>query len=117
MREAQIQEMSSVAGSDMRDMTPTVGLDLDALQDTQDEVERLQDLLEKREHDLEEARKRVADVTENLQIAEERTEHASNERETFADKSREYIMRIEKMADEIKDQQIQLEDCEMKMQR
>ena len=73
--------------------------------------------MEKKEAELEEARKRVADVTENLKIAEERTEHALAEREKFAERSKEFITRIEQMQDELKDKQIQLEDHEMQMKR
>lgn len=112
LREAEIQDLSSVGG----ELTPmATPFDLEALQDKQDEIERLQDLVERREAEVAEAMKRVADVTENLKIAEERTEHALAEREKYAERSKEFIARIEQMTDDLKDRQIQAEDYEMKM--
>jgi hypothetical protein len=44
--------------------------------------------------ELVETHKFVADLTENLKIAEARTENAIAEREKLADKNREYIHKI-----------------------
>ena len=50
-----------------------------------------------------EARKHVADVTENLKIAEERNEHAFAERDKHVEKAKEFIAKAEQLADDLKD--------------
>ena len=67
---------------------------MELFQEKQDEIERLQDMLQKKEEELVETHKFVADLTENLKIAEARTENAIAEREKLADKNREYIHKI-----------------------
>ena len=72
-------------------------VDLEALQEKQDEIERLQDLLEKEKDELKDTRKQVATLSENLQIAEQRCENALAEREKFSERSKEYIHKMEEM--------------------
>ena len=88
---------SSVLSSGQTDIT----LNLELFQEKQDEIERLQDLLEKKESELAETHKNVADLTENLKIAEERTSNALAEREKFAEKNRDNIHKIQNLKDQV----------------
>lgn len=76
-----------------------VTVDLELLQEKQDEIERLTDLLEKQKVELADALKNIADIKEDLKIAQERTLNAINEREKFADKNRENIHKIQNLKD------------------
>lgn len=51
--------------------------------DKQDEIERLQDMLEKEREQLVLAHKQVADLKEAFAISEERTQNAIQDREKF----------------------------------
>lgn len=64
---------------------------LEALQEKQDEIERLQDLLDKERDNLKNTQKQVSDLNEAVRIAEERTNNAIKERDVFGDKIREQI--------------------------
>ena len=54
----------------------------------------MQDLLDKEKEDLKETKKTVADLNEDLRIAEERTTNAIAEKEKFNEKNREYLYKI-----------------------
>ena len=66
----------------------------------------MQDLLEKERAELKETRKQVSNMSEDLKIAEERTQHALAEREKFSERSKEFIHRINTIQDQIKDKDI-----------
>ena len=61
---------------------------IEQYQEKTDEIERLQDLLEKEKEALSNLQKKVADLHEAVKIAEQRTENAIAEREKFGDKNR-----------------------------
>lgn len=64
---------------------------LEQIQEKNEEIERLQDLLEKEKEMLNEAHKEIADLKEAYSIAEERTANAIQDREKFQDKNRDHI--------------------------
>lgn len=93
-----------------------VSVNLELFQEKQDEIERLQDLLDKQKTQLADTLKLVADLNENLQIAEERTSNAIKDKEKFADKNREYIHKIQGLKDQNQDQVILIEEKDSKLQ-
>ena len=88
---------------------------IEQYQEKTDEIERLQDLLEKEKEALSNLQKKVADLHEAVKIAEQRTENAIAEREKFGDKNREMIHKISSMKDELKDKDLQIEEYMAKM--
>ena len=103
---------ASVLSTDKTDIT----LNLELFQEKQDEIERLTDLLEKQKNELADAHKNIADLKENLKIAEERTLNAITEREKYAEKNREGIHKIQNLKDQVQDQVIQIEEKDSKLQ-
>jgi len=73
----------------------------DQLQEKEDEIERLQFLIEQDKEALATTQKQVADLNEAVKLAEEQTEKAISDREKFADKSREFIQKLQSMKDDI----------------
>ena len=59
--------------------------------------------------------KQVADLNEAVKLAEEQTEKAVSDREKFADKSREFIHKLQSMKDDIQDKDLKIEEYEAKM--
>ena len=74
---------------------------MEVIEDKQDEIERLKDELEKQRLKLIESQKQVADLSEAIQIAEERTANAISEREKFSEKNKDYIYRMQSIKDEL----------------
>jgi len=95
--------------------TADSSLIVEQLQDKQDEIERLQDLLEKEENQLSETQKVLADLKEAYTIAEERTQNAIADREKFQDKNREYIHKMQNMKDQLDDKDEVIEGHEAKL--
>ena len=112
---ANLQNNASIISTDQTENTD-ITVNLELFQEKQDEIERLQDMLQKKEEELVETHKFVADLTENLKIAEARTENAIAEREKLADKNREYIHKIQTLKDQTGDQVIQIDEYESKIQ-
>ena len=59
--------------------------------------------------------KQVADLNEAVKLAEEQTEKAVTDREKFADKSREFILKLQSMRDDMQDKDLKIEEYEAKM--
>ena len=59
--------------------------------------------------------KQFADLNEAVKLAEEQTEKAVSDREKFADKSREFILKLQSMRDDMQDKDLKIEEYEAKM--
>lgn len=81
-------------------------ISIEQYQEKTDEIERLQDLLEKEKENLIKEQKKVSDLHEAVKIAEQRMENAIAEREKFGDKNREMIHKISTMKDDLKDKEL-----------
>ena len=57
----------------------------------------------------------MADLNESVKLAEERTEHAIADREKFAMKNQENVLKLNSMKDEIQDKNLQLEEFEARI--
>ena len=88
---------------------------IELLQEKTDEIERLQDMLDKDKESMEKLQKQVSDLHEAVKIAEQRTENAIAEREKFSDKNREMIHKISSMKDDLKDKELNIEEYMAKM--
>ena len=88
---------------------------IELLQEKTDEIERLQELLDKDKESMEKLQKQVSDLHEAVKIAEQRTENAIAEREKFSDKNREMIQKISSLREDLKDKELNIEEFLAKM--
>ena len=80
----------------------------------QEEIERLTELLNKEKEKLIFTQKQVADLNESVQLAEERTLQAMEEREKYNERSKEAILKSQQLREECEDKQILIDELESK---
>ena len=85
------------------------------LEEKQEEIERLNFIIQQDKEVLAATQKQVADLNEAVKLAEEQTEKAVSDREKFADKSREFILKLQAMRDDMQDKDLKIEEYEAKM--